>query len=325
MRLPILHGPNGRAMADHFLGQVLVVQPDIAFERGFEVVAAAEVVCTQDLRNAAVEALDHAVGLRPAWRGEAVVDSELGTALIKAVRSSGLALAVGGEAVGEFLGVVGQGRVDLERCVLVQRLEKALGRSAALVGHELHVDPARGAVNGHKGIAPLVLVAHLRQILYIDVHEARLIGLEGLARACLGIRFLRQLGDAVAPQHAVQRRAAHLRGDELARHRQQIVQWQAQGRPQIQHQRFLPVVEGLGEPVRRMTAVRRRVTAPPLHNRVPGLTKAHRQLVNGTFGFPNRWRGRRVLMQAQQHPESFSHGAKTPTKTSRPISSGRLL
>ena len=54
-------------MADRFLGQMVVVQPDIALERGFQIVAAAEVVRAQDLGNAAVEALDHAVfGAAPA-------------------------------------------------------------------------------------------------------------------------------------------------------------------------------------------------------------------------------------------------------------------
>ena len=67
VRLPVLHGLNGRAMTDRFLRQMVVVQPDIALERGFQIVAAAEVVRAQDLGNAAVEALDHAVfGAAPA-------------------------------------------------------------------------------------------------------------------------------------------------------------------------------------------------------------------------------------------------------------------
>lgn len=46
---------------------------------------------------------------------EAMIDAEFGAALIEAVRSIGLALPVGGEAVGEFLGVVGQDRLNPER------------------------------------------------------------------------------------------------------------------------------------------------------------------------------------------------------------------
>lgn len=307
----------------------MAVGPDIALERGFEVLAAAEEVRAQHLGDAAVEALDHAVGLGPARRDEAMFDAELGTALIKAVRPGRLTLAVGGEAVGEFFGVVGQDRVGFERRRLVQLLEKAFGRAAALVRHQLHIDPARGAVDGHAGAAPLVLVAHLRQVLDIDVHEAWLIGFEGLAGRGLGLRRLRQFRDAVAPQHAVQRRAAHLRGNELARHRQQVVQRQAQRGAQIQHQRFLPVVQRFTQLMRRMTAIRRRLSAAPFHDGVPRLTEAHRQLVNGAFGLPNRLahqrRGGRVLVQAQQHPGSFSHRAKTPARASRLISNRCLL
>jgi hypothetical protein len=67
--------------------RVMVVQPDIALEHGFEILAATEMVRTQDLGDAAVEALDHAVGLGPARRDEAVRDVELDAALIKAVPS----------------------------------------------------------------------------------------------------------------------------------------------------------------------------------------------------------------------------------------------
>ena len=216
--------------------------------------------------------------LGPPRRNEAMIDAELGAALIEAVRSGRPALAVGSEAVGECLGVVGQDRVDRERRRLVQRLEKTLSRACALVGHQLHVDPACGAVDGHESVAALVLVAHLREVLDVDGHEARLIGFEGLGRRPgpgLGLQ-VRQPGDAVAPQHAIQRRAAHGRFDEFPHHRQQIVQGQAQRRAQIQHQRFLAVVQRLGQPMRRVTAIRRRRAAPPFPDGVPRRTEARR-------------------------------------------------
>lgn len=234
----------------------MVVQPHIASYCYFEVVPASRVVGARDGDNAAVVALDHAVGLGPARRDDAVLDAELGAASIEAVLPAWLTLAVGSEAVGEFLGVVGQDRLGLERGCLVQHLEKALGRTGTLIGHQLHINPARGAIDGHKGVAPLVLVAHLGRVLDFDVHEARHVGLEGLAGPGRDMGFLRQLGDAMASQHPIQRRAAHLWGNELARNCQQIVQRQAQLAAEIQHQRSLPVVEVLGEPIRRVTAIR---------------------------------------------------------------------
>ena len=96
--------------------------------------------------------------LGPPRRNEAMIDAELGAALIEAVRSGRPALAVGSEAVGECLGVVGQDRVDRERRRLVQRPDQALGRGHALVRHQLHIDPARGAVDGHEGVAPPVRI-----------------------------------------------------------------------------------------------------------------------------------------------------------------------
>ena len=159
--------------------------------------------------------------------------------------------------------------------------------------------------------------------------KSRLIGLKGLVDHCLGIGVVRQLGEAVAPQHPIGRRAAHLRGNELTRHCQQIVQGQPQHSVQIKHQRLLPVVQCLREQVQRVTAISRRAPPAPLHDGVRRLTEARHQLVNDAFRLSNRLahrrRGGRILVQAQQHPGPFFHRAKTPTRTSRPIRNGRLL
>lgn len=40
--------------------------------------------------------------------------------------------------------------------------------------------PARGAIDGHEQVAPLVPIGHLRQVLDVDEHEAGLVVLEGL-------------------------------------------------------------------------------------------------------------------------------------------------
>src|SRR5258708_17023255 len=64
------------------------------------------------LGEAAVEALDHAVGLRPERPGEAVGDGMPGTWAVEGMRARGLVVGfvflVDGEAVGEFGAVVGE-------------------------------------------------------------------------------------------------------------------------------------------------------------------------------------------------------------------------
>jgi hypothetical protein len=45
------------------LRELLVVEPDIAVQRGFQFLTGSEMVALQHLLDPAVEALDHAVGL----------------------------------------------------------------------------------------------------------------------------------------------------------------------------------------------------------------------------------------------------------------------
>ena len=71
------------------------------------------------LAEAAVEAFDHAVGLRPDGLGEAMGDVALGADPVEAVGARGSVLGFGlfvdGKAVGELGAVVGQDGVDRER------------------------------------------------------------------------------------------------------------------------------------------------------------------------------------------------------------------
>jgi|GEM_PF-5652228 hypothetical protein len=71
--IPVLHGLKGRATLECCLRQVMSIQPNVAHERAFEVFAASEVVAAQHLFDAAVEALDHAVGLRTPRTGQALL------------------------------------------------------------------------------------------------------------------------------------------------------------------------------------------------------------------------------------------------------------
>ena len=66
---------------------------DIAVQRGFQLLAGAEVVTLQHLLDASVEAFDHAIGLGVLWRGEAVFDAEVAAELIERVLAGGRACA----------------------------------------------------------------------------------------------------------------------------------------------------------------------------------------------------------------------------------------
>lgn len=56
--VPVLHRLQGRFAVKGCLRQLLVAEPDIAVERGLQVLAGSEVVGLQDLLDPAVEPLD---------------------------------------------------------------------------------------------------------------------------------------------------------------------------------------------------------------------------------------------------------------------------
>ena len=99
-------------MTQRALPEVVVVEPGVAFERGLQILARAEVRGRQDVADAPIEALDHAVGLRMTRLGEPVLDAEQGARTIEGVLARGF-LALGGEAIGELAAVVGQHLLDL--------------------------------------------------------------------------------------------------------------------------------------------------------------------------------------------------------------------
>jgi ABC-type sugar transport system substrate-binding protein len=103
------------------------------------------------LAEAAVEALDHAVGLRPEGLGEAVGDGARGADPVEEVvaRGSilGFCLLVDGEAVGELGAVVGRDGVDLEREAVEEAVEKSGGGGGPAIGEDFEIDKAGGAVD----------------------------------------------------------------------------------------------------------------------------------------------------------------------------------
>jgi hypothetical protein len=71
---------------------------------------------------------------------------------------------------------IGFGRSGLGQSVLnVQRLAKPIelvfpdGPTLPTGKLDLHKHPARGTVNGHRQVAALALIGHLRQVLHIHV------------------------------------------------------------------------------------------------------------------------------------------------------------
>jgi hypothetical protein len=103
------------------------------------------------LAKAAVEALNHAVGLRPEGLGEAVGDGARGAGVVEGVVAGGPALGFGffvdGEAVGEFGAVVGQDGVDRERKAVEKALQEGRGGDGPAIGENFEIDKAGGAVD----------------------------------------------------------------------------------------------------------------------------------------------------------------------------------
>jgi len=112
-----------------------------------------------------------------------VFDTELLAKSVKHVRAARFfLLAAGREAVGELAAIVGEQLDDLDGAGLVDLGEKIDAAAVGLVGIQLDEDPASAAVDRDEQVAPRRLVRHLRQVFDIDVHEARLVVLEGLFR-----------------------------------------------------------------------------------------------------------------------------------------------
>ena len=107
------------------------------------------------------------MGLRAVRRNQPVFGAEGAAGLIKGMASGRLALALRGKAVGEGLTVVGQNLLDRERAGGGEPFEDTLGALGGLVGQDLALDPAAGAVDGDAKIGALRLVGHPRQRLEV--------------------------------------------------------------------------------------------------------------------------------------------------------------
>jgi hypothetical protein len=177
---PSLERLEGAKVAEGALRDLAVVELEIVIEGHGKFGGAVEAGASEQVGDAAVEALHHPVGLRAARRDEAMRDALFGTGLAEPVAAGGFALALGGEAVGEFLAVIGQDLLDPERAGLSQAFQKVVGALGGLVGPHLEVDPAAGAVDGDAQVGLAGLTGQFGQLLEIDVKITGRVVLEGL-------------------------------------------------------------------------------------------------------------------------------------------------
>lgn len=94
-------------MVQGLLIDMVVVQPVIAFERSFKVFPRVEPMRVENIAYATIEALDHAIRLRPIRRYQPMVDAVLATEPINFMPATGLPLTTRGEAISKGLAVIG--------------------------------------------------------------------------------------------------------------------------------------------------------------------------------------------------------------------------
>ena len=85
----------------------MIIEPYIAAESVRQALGGIEAGGGQHRADAAIAALDHAVGLGMTGLDEAVVDAVLRAGAVEAMTSGGIAFAGGAEAIGKFLAVIG--------------------------------------------------------------------------------------------------------------------------------------------------------------------------------------------------------------------------
>ena len=309
----------------------MVVELDVAAKRAGQVLATVEAVRGQYVRDAAIEALDHAIGLRAPRTGQTMLDAERLAQLIELMLPRRLALAGGEQTVGELLAVVGEQPPDPDRTGLVQCLQERGGGLRGAAGLDRNEHPARSPVDRHEQVAPARLVGHLRQVLHVHVQVARLVRLERLVRR-LGRSWPQrpQVAHAVAAQAAIQARARHLGVEELAHDRQQVVQRQQQRLAQLDGHSFLRGRQRRLQTVRGVRAVLHAVARLPLADRRFRHTEASRQLRHRLRARrdlrAHRWCRPGLLVQRNQHlPLSLRNSSINPRIADRAMNSGNRL
>ena len=102
----------------------MVVQGRVAQQGFFQVQRWVEAIRLEHIADAAIEALDHAIGFGHSGPAQPVLDSQLLAQQVKLVIATGRALARGEQTVRELFAVVAQKFDDFHRTGLVQRFEE---------------------------------------------------------------------------------------------------------------------------------------------------------------------------------------------------------
>ena len=176
-------------------------------QRRFQLFAGSEVMTLQDLFDATVETLSHAVGLRRCWWRQAVFNLQCGAQLVELMSARHSALAKTKEAIRELLSFIRQHSSNAHGTRAFQITQEASGVGGCLGGEDADEDPAGRPVDGHEEITTAVFISHLGQILDVDMQLSRLLGFEGVVLS-LG-RFgleVTQVADPMTPQTAVETR-----------------------------------------------------------------------------------------------------------------------
>ncbi len=110
------------------------------------------------LAEAAVEALDHVVGLRAKRADQSVSNPTLGADAIEGMLAGGFVVRFGlfvdGEAIGKFGAVVGQHGMNSKREAGEKALDKPGRGVSPAIGQDFEGDEAGGAVDRDPGLAP---------------------------------------------------------------------------------------------------------------------------------------------------------------------------
>lgn len=152
----------------------MVVDFQVIAQRRFELSPRREAGLVDDLADAAIEAFDHAIGLRMAWWDQAVLDHQLPAQDVKGMLASRDTVAgfrvllLAGETARELAAVVGEQLDDGDRTGLFDLEQKVGAAAVGLVGIDIHENPARGTVNRDEQVTAFSFVGHLRQVL--DIH-----------------------------------------------------------------------------------------------------------------------------------------------------------
>ena len=166
----------------------------MGIEAVFAGIAGCGSCASQGIGDAAVKALDHAVGLRAEGAGEPMADAVAQAEAVDGMAAGrfvgGLALHVDGEAVGELAAVVGEECVDRIGEVDEEAIEEGSGGGAVAAAMDLKIDVAGGAVDGDEGVA--LLPAQCREVLHIDMDEPTVVVWKVPATAAGGTVFCRR-------------------------------------------------------------------------------------------------------------------------------------